>query len=81
MEAKKKHIVKKRGRRRKPCYFQANKIEYIDYKDIDLLSRFVTPRGKIVPKRNSGVSSKWQRKLSIAIKRARFMALLPYTLD
>lgn len=78
---KKKQIIKRRGRKRKVCFFLANKIDYLDYKNVELLSRFITPRGKIVPKRNSGVSAKWQRKLSIAIKRARFMGLLPYSID
>ncbi len=80
MERKKK-IIKKRRQRRRPCFFLANKIELLDYKDLNLLSRFVTDRGKIAPKRNSAVSAKWQRKLATAIKRARFMALLPYRID
>lgn len=71
----------KRKPKKKVCYFTANKIELIDYKDIKTLSRFVTERGKIVPKRNSGLTAKWQRKIANAIKRARFMGLLPYTVD
>lgn len=78
---KKKKIIKKRRIRRRPCFFLANKIELLDYKDINLLSRFVTDRGKVAPKRNSAVSAKWQRKLATAVKRARFMALLPYRID
>lgn len=73
--------VKRRFKRRKSCFFLANKITGIDYKNTLLLRRYVTERGKIVPRRNSGVSAKWQRKLSEAIKRARFMGLLPYKVD
>tara|TARA_B100001094_G_C17852169_1_gene633209 strand:- start:50 stop:289 length:240 start_codon:yes stop_codon:yes gene_type:complete len=71
----------KRKPKKKVCYFTANKIELIDYKDIKTLSRFVTERGKIVPKRNSGLTAKWQRQIANAVKRARFMGLLPYTVD
>lgn len=62
----------------KVCYFCKNKINNIDYKDFELLRKFMTPRGKIVPRRNTGVCAKHQRRLSLAIKRAREMALLPY---
>ncbi|GEN44652.1 30S ribosomal protein S18 [Alkalibacillus haloalkaliphilus] len=69
----------RRGRkRRKVCYFKANNITHIDYKDIDLLKRFISERGKILPRRVTGTSAKYQRKLTVAIKRARQMALLPY---
>ena len=67
----------RRGRR-KVCYFTANKIEHIDFKDVDLLKRYITERGKILPRRITGTSAKYQRKLAIAIKRARHMALLPF---
>lgn len=67
----------RRGRK-KVCYFTANKIEHIDFKDVDLLKRFITERGKILPRRITGTSAKYQRKLAIAIKRARHMALLPF---
>lgn len=67
-----------RPRRRKMCYFTANGITYIDYKDVDLLKRFVSERGKILPRRVTGTSAKYQRKLTTAIKRARHMALLPF---
>ncbi len=67
-----------RPRRRKVCYFTANGITYIDYKDVDLLRRFVSERGKILPRRVTGTSAKYQRKLTVAIKRARSMALLPF---
>ncbi|WP_017725818.1 30S ribosomal protein S18 [Halalkalibacterium ligniniphilum] len=67
-----------RPKRRKVCYFTVNKIEKIDYKDIDLLKRFISERGKILPRRVTGTSAKYQRQLTIAIKRARQIALLPY---
>ena len=65
-----------RAKRRKVCYFTANGITHIDYKDTDLLKRFISERGKILPRRVTGTSAKYQRKLTIAIKRARQMALL-----
>lgn len=65
-------------RRRKVCYFTQNHIEHIDFKDVDLLRKYVTDRGKILPRRVTGTSAKYQRKLAIAIKRARHMALLPF---
>ena len=67
--------------RRKECSFCVDKIEYIDYKDINRLRRFVNERGKILPRRMSGNCAKHQRQLSEAIKRARAIALLPYTVD
>ncbi|HLQ83299.1 MAG TPA: 30S ribosomal protein S18 [Pseudogracilibacillus sp.] len=67
-----------RPRRKKVCYFTANGITYIDYKDTELLKRFISERGKILPRRVTGTSAKYQRKLTIAIKRARSMALLPF---
>ena len=66
------------AKRRKVCYFTANGITHIDYKDVDLLKKFVSERGKILPRRVTGTSAKYQRKLTVAIKRARMMALLPY---
>ncbi|OGI84041.1 30S ribosomal protein S18 [Candidatus Nomurabacteria bacterium RIFCSPLOWO2_01_FULL_36_10b] len=60
------------------CYFKQNNIKYIDYKDIDTLGKFLTPTGKIMPAKRTGVCAKNQRLLSLAIKRARFMGLLPY---
>ena len=60
------------------CYFDANKLDHIDFKDVDLLKKFVTDRGKILPRRVTGTCAKHQRKLAIAIKRARHMALLPF---
>ena len=67
-----------RAKRRKVCYFTANGITHIDYKDVDLLKKFVSERGKILPRRVTGTSAKYQRKLTVAIKRARMMALLPF---
>ena len=65
-------------RRRKTCPFSGPHAPAIDYKDIKLLSRFISERGKIVPSRITAVSTKKQRELARAIKRARFLALLPY---
>ncbi|MFJ5964033.1 MULTISPECIES: 30S ribosomal protein S18 [unclassified Bacillus (in: firmicutes)] len=67
-----------RAKRRKVCYFTSNGITHIDYKDVDLLRKFVSERGKILPRRVTGTSAKYQRKLTLAIKRSRQMALLPY---
>ena len=68
-------------RRRKVCYFTQNKIEKIDFKNVDLLNKFVTDRGKILPRRATGTSARYQRMLVVAIKRARHMALLPFVKD
>ena len=67
-------------RRRKSCPFSGQGAPKIDYKDVRLLSRFLSERGKIVPSRITAVSAKKQRELAIAIKRARFLALLPYVI-
>ncbi|WP_025027543.1 30S ribosomal protein S18 [Caldalkalibacillus mannanilyticus] len=69
------------GKRRKVCYFTVNKIKTIDYKNTDLLKKFISERGKILPRRVTGTSAKYQRKLTTAIKRSRQMALLPYTTE
>ena len=76
-----KVFVKRRIKRRKVCYYCAEKIHILDYKDTAKFKRFVSDRGKIVPKRNSGVCAKHQRMLAMAIKRARFIGVLPYTMD
>ena len=65
-------------RRRKSCPFSGTNAPKIDYKDVKLMQRFVSERGKIVPSRITAVSAKKQRELAKAIKRARFLALLPY---
>ncbi|MBQ7242680.1 MAG: 30S ribosomal protein S18 [Bacilli bacterium] len=68
---------KKMHSRRKVCYFTKNHIKYIDYKDVELLQRFISPDGKITPRSATGTSAKYQRQLAVAIKNARFMGLLP----
>ena len=66
-------------RRRKSCPFSGSNAPIIDYKDVRLLQKFLSERGKIVPSRITAVSAKKQRELSKAVKRARYLALLPYT--
>jgi small subunit ribosomal protein S18 len=66
-------------RRRKFCRFTAEGVEEIDYKDLAMLKNYVTETGKIVPSRITGTKSHYQRQLAVAVKRARFLALLPYT--
>ena len=68
-------------RRRRVCKFCADKIDYIDYKDVRLLSPFIPERGKIQPRRISGTCAKHQRALQTAISRARQLALIPYVTD
>jgi len=75
---------KKRGskqlfRRKKFCRFTAEKVKQIDYKDVDVLKEFINENGKIIPARITGTKAHYQRQLSAAIKRARFLALLPFT--
>ncbi|MBR0462413.1 MAG: 30S ribosomal protein S18 [Erysipelotrichaceae bacterium] len=72
---------KQRGGYKKVCYITKNKITYIDYKDVELLKKFISANGKITPRRVTGTSAKYQRMLTTAIKRARQMALLPYIAD
>ena len=78
---------KQRMGRRKVCYFTKNNIKYIDYKDVELLKKFIYERGMerynylITPRRVTGTRAKYQRQLAAAIKRARQMALLPYVAD
>ena len=66
-------------RRRKFCRFTAEGITEIDYKDLDMLKQYISETGKIVPSRITGTKAKYQRQLGTAIKRARYLALLPYT--
>jgi len=68
-------------RRKRVCKFCVEKIEYVDFKDTKLLQQFIPERGKILPRRISGTCSLHQRKLQIAIKRARTMALIPFATD
>ncbi|MGI6629671.1 MAG: 30S ribosomal protein S18 [Bacillota bacterium] len=70
----------RRGRKR-VCSFCVDKIDYIDYKDVNKLKKYITERGKILPRRISGNCAKHQRGLTLAIKRARNIALLPYTTE
>jgi len=73
--------VKKEIRTKKICRFTQNDIKYIDYKNVKLLQKYTNEQGKIIPKRITGTSAKYQRQLSLAIKRARHMALMPYVSD
>ena len=66
-------------KRKKFCRFSAEGVEEIDYKDVEVLKDFITENGKIIPARITGTKAKYQRQLGTAIKRARFLALLPYT--
>lgn len=70
----------RRGRKRKKvCHFCANHIDHVDYKDTDLLKRYVSEKGKILPRRVTGTCAKHQRTLTAAIKRSRIIALMPFT--
>lgn len=66
-------------KRRKFCRFTAEGVQQIDYKDLATLEKYITETGKIIPSRNTGTKQKYQRQLATAVKRARFLALLPYT--
>ena len=70
-----------RGRRKKVCSFCVDRAEFIDYKDVAKLRRFISERGKILPRRVTGTCARHQRALTVAIKRSRHLALLPYTSD
>ncbi|HHT06473.1 MAG TPA: 30S ribosomal protein S18 [Hydrogenispora sp.] len=75
-------LVRERGRKkRRVCNFCVDKIEHVDYKDAAKLRKFITERGKILPRRISGNCARHQRQLTVAIKRARQIALLPYSSD
>jgi small subunit ribosomal protein S18 len=73
--------MKKEVKVKKYCRFTRDHIKYIDHKEVKLLQRYVSEQGKIIPKRITGTSAKYQRQLALAIKRARHMALLPYVSD
>ncbi|MEI6843257.1 MAG: 30S ribosomal protein S18 [bacterium] len=62
----------------KECYFTKNNIKHIDYKDVELLKKFLNPHARIISRKRTGVIAKYQRDLALAVKRARFMGLLPY---
>ncbi len=66
-------------KRRKFCRFTAEKIAEVDYKDINILKEMISENGKLIPARITGTKTRFQRQLSVAVKRARFLALLPYT--
>ena len=66
-------------KRKKFCRFTAEKVEWIDYKDIEVLKDFITEQGKVIPARLTGTQARYQRQLTTAIRRARFLARLPYT--
>ena len=68
-------------KKKKYCRFKKNKIKYVDYKDAEFLKKFLNEQGKILPRRLTGTSLKYQRKVATAIKRARHLALLPYVTD
>ena len=72
---------KMRRARKKVCAFCSDKVETIDYKDVSKLRKYVTEKGKILPRRVSGACAKHQRQLTLAIKRSRNIALLPFTTD
>jgi small subunit ribosomal protein S18 len=69
------------GKKKKYCRFKKSGIKYIDYKDADFLTKFLNEQGKILPRRITGTSLKFQRKVSQAVKRARHIAILPYVTD
>ena len=81
MAEKTERPFKARRAKKKVCVFCVDKVENIDYKDTAKLRRYITERGKIVPRRISGNCAKHQRALTVAIKRARHIALMPYTCD
>lgn len=62
----------------KKCYFSQNNIKHVDFKDTDMLKKFLNPHARLMSSKKTGVSAKYQRKLATAVKRARFMALIPY---
>ena len=72
---------RRRIKRKRSCFFCVNKINVLDYKKIDVFERFLTDRGKIFPRRNSGICAKHQRMFAQSVKRARYMGLIPYRVD
>ena len=76
-----KHMVRNRKMKKKVCSFCQDKVDYIDYKDVAKLRRYVSERAKILPRRIKGTCAKHQRQLTEAIKRARHIALLPFSAE
>ena len=81
MNNREKVVARGKRAKRKVCSFCVDKIEHIDYKDAPRLRRYLSERGKILPRRITGTCAKHQRQLTVAIKRARHIALLPYVAD
>lgn len=81
MTEKSEKTFRNRKAKKKVCQFCVDKVEYIDYKDVAKLRRFVSERAKILPRRITGTCAKHQRQLTTAIKRARHIALIPYSAD
>ena len=77
--AKRRDNSRQLFKRRKFCRFTVENITWVDYKDVELLKDFIAENGKIIPARITGTKTRFQRQLSTAIKRARFLALMPYT--
>lgn len=75
------YVKRRRGKRKRVCSFCADSVKTLDYKDINKLKRYISERGKILPRRINGNCSKHQRAITVAIKRARHMALMPYTTE
>jgi small subunit ribosomal protein S18 len=73
-----KEVINNNTIMKKQCYFSQHNIKYVDYKDTDILKKFINPHGRIIARKRSGITAKYQRQLAIAVKRARFMGLLPY---
>jgi small subunit ribosomal protein S18 len=69
------------NKKKKYCMFQKSGIKYVDYKDSDFLMRFINEQGKLLPRRLTGTSLKYQRKVAVAVKRSRHLALMPYVTD
>lgn len=71
-------MKKRRIKAKKRCEFSQNKLGYVDYKDVELLKRFMTDKGRMLAAKNTGLCAAYQRKLTVAIKRARHLSLLPF---
>ncbi len=72
-------MMNRRIRKKRFCYFTKNGITEIDYKDLELLEKFISDSGKIYPSRSTGTKSRYQRQLTRAVKQARYLSLIPYT--